>query len=389
MKSILLCLLFLGALSGFGLGRLSASPHSQGLGVISGTVENGTLGATVPEGLEVKLESEAGGDALVSRTAIVSPDGRFEFRDVPVGEVVLYIVSTEYAGVSYQSVVHISLLPVELPIYENTSSTVSLRFLGHTMVVNRAEKGKEVLEVFDLVSLENTGDRTIVPDLGATEGMADLLRFSLPAGARELDVASDLQGGTFVQVEKGFALTSLVTPGRHEVSFSYELPYKGSTADLGRTFPFGSGVFRLLVPEDLGEVRSGQLRSREGVSLGERFYRVLESEPLEPSQVLALSVEGLPRRSLAHRWWDASLGGLTSVAGIPALLGIALLALLVYAFLRAKPTPHSRQALVQTIAQLDNSFERQQISESEYRLRRQELKTLLLQVASREQVSST
>jgi uncharacterized membrane protein len=345
----------------------------------------------MPQPLEVRLEARSGNQVLVSRTTTVQADGQFEFSNVPAGANVSYIVSVEYQGVVYGTAFSDTSLPVVVPIYETVASTQALTIVGHTMVVTEASARDSVLAILELVALDNTGDRTIVPnlqgapDLQGVPGMADILRFSLPSGARGLDVASDLQGGTFVQVERGFALSSPIPPGRHEVSFSYQLPYKDTQADLTRTFPFGAEVFRLLIPLHLGTVESDWLRLREQTPLGGTVYQVLESDSMAPGGSLSMTVRGLPRQPWYQRWWNAVGSGTGPRIAVPTILGVALLAVLAYALIARKRVEESREALVQAIAELDDAFERNEIDEQDYQQKRRELKARLLHLAAQEQ----
>ena len=128
------------------------------------------------------------------------------------------------------------------------------------------------LEIFEVV---NDTDTTYVP---GPEPMS-LLRFGLPPGASDLEVNTRLLGADAIQVDRGFAVTSSVPPGAHEVMYAYSFPYTGDEMELSRSFPFGAAGLRFLAAPDVATIVSGDLEGPETVEVGGRSLQLLSPAP--------------------------------------------------------------------------------------------------------------
>jgi hypothetical protein len=213
----------------------------------------------------------------------------------------------------------------------------------------------------------------------------DLLRFSLPAAATNLDVQSSLRGGQILQVDLGFAMTSPVQPGTHEIAYTYFSPYKGGKLTFAHALPFGADTFQVLFIEGLGNVTSSGLDEMELLILEQRVYQRLEAHDLSVDASITLDFTGLPEPSLGQRWWDAATGEDFLKVAIPGAFGMALLALLAYLLLcRREPLtataggPGQHHPLTEAIARLDDRFQQREIGKQEYIHRRRELKSQIL-----------
>ena len=117
--------------------------------------------------------------------------------------------------------------------------------------------------------------------------------------------------------------------------------------------------------------------------IGDASYRVWEARSLEPGAVLLTELRGLPQPSLWQRTRDGFSDGQYLQVGIPSLLGLGLVALLVYALMLQRRTPvpaltsgpshgtprEDVDALLEEVAHLDNLFEEQRVPGPEYRRR--------------------
>ena len=108
----------------------------------------------------------------------------------PGGFGIGYILSAQYAGGFYffERDYPLPPEPVELLVYESTSDGEAVRVKVHTLVINGADADTGLMNVLALVGLENSGDRTFVPDVPQA-GMMSFLRFSLPLSAGGVDVS--------------------------------------------------------------------------------------------------------------------------------------------------------------------------------------------------------
>ena len=362
------------------------STHAQETITIEGQLENRTADAETPQGLMVALNIFRLGENLETREAETNADGRFSFKRVPGGQGFGYIISTEYQGATYtfESDYPMPQEPVTLVIYESTSSGDAIKVMTHTLVVNAADSTAQVMNALELVGLENTGDRTFVPDL-SRPGIMDMLRFSLPSTVIDLDVQSSLRGGQILQVDLGFAMTTPLPPGSYEIAYTYQASYSGGKLTFPHALRFGAGTFRVLLLHGLGQVNGVGLKETEHLVLGDRDYQRLEAYDLNAGASITLEFVGLPEPSLWQRWQDAVSGENFMRVAIPGAFGIALLALLGYVLSRKKEPPVAtaegpgqHPALMEAISRLDDRFQHREIGKQEYLQYRHELKGQLL-----------
>ncbi len=392
-----------------GGGVLSAQQETT----LAGRVVNGTEGATLPPGLEVFLHAfdrESGG--VTTQTAVVDSDGAFSFPVSLAGGDKAFAVAVEHAGHRYGS----QLTAPEnwpddltLTVHESTRDIGVVSVQQHVMILGQVEKSARVMEAVELVTLTNESDRTLVPDLAnAGPGMFSFLRFSLPPGATDFDIQTDLVGGEIIPVGTGFALTAPVEPGRHNVTFRFAFPYDGTSLSYRQNLLQGADAFRVMTPARLGNIRVNGLTPAPSIEIDGAVFNVWERMEIPPGQGVLLDLSNLPQPSL----WQRFTGRITDVglwlAVIPATLGATLAIALLYGAARrprtatdgqdipaaaANPmssltseqrqlmlTPECRR-LVEQVAALDHQFQQGQLPESEYQTRRAALKKDLLAAA--------
>ena len=129
----------------------------------------------------------------------------------------------------------------------------------------------------------------------------------------------------------GFAITAPVQPGRHQVSFTFTVPYAGDALAWRDNTLQGAESLRLLIPDEFGDIGVGGLAALEPLTLGEITYRVWGTENLAPGAGVDLQLSGLPEPSWVTklgnplseaRFWYGAIpvtGGRD--AGLPAGLG--------------------------------------------------------------------
>ena len=386
MRAVLVAWALLLAL---GLMPLSAAAQEVVTTVtIEGRVENGTEGEVVPDGMVVTLEVFQQGTSVETVGTVADANGVFSFDGVAGGEGFGYIIVTSYGGVEYsfESDYPLAADTTTLVVYETTSLSENVRVVAHTLVVNSLDSNERMITAVELVGLENSGDRTFVADL-SQPGEMQLLRFSLPPGAVDLDVGSNLSPGQLLQVDLGFAVNSPIPPGRHEVTFAYSAPYHGGTLDFAQAFPFGADVYRVLVLQGLANVSGDGLMEMAPLSFDESVYQQLEARDLDAGARIELRFTGLSQPSLWQRFSDALSGDSFVVAALPAAFALGLVALIGYAFLTrgarstmaASPVGVEHGAgLIEQMARLDDRFQRRELGTEEYLDRRRETKARAL-----------
>lgn len=282
--------------------------------VVEGRAVNGSGDNTPEFGLLVTLhqESTAGHEDSETTTDV---DGKFRFEGIENIIGASYGVSTTYQGVMYGLDVEPSQqnLPIELVVYEAVDDESAFAIEGASLLIVQADEPR-TLWALEIITVANRSNTTYVP---GTDPMK-LLRFSLPPGARDLNVETSLPGEA-VQVDLGFALTSEIQPGEYEVMFSYMLPYEGSDAVLPRSYPHGTQGLRVLALPEVGAIESDAMGTAEPVLIGSDVYQILVAEDLPAGTKFTVSLSGLAQPSFGDRvsrvWGNvrpeyAALGGL-------------------------------------------------------------------------------
>ena len=358
---------------------------------IEGRVVNGTAGEEAPFGLTVTLSVFRLGDLQDTRETVTGADGGFAFIDVPGGEGHGYILSAEFGGIvyTYERDYPLTVEPVTLMVYESTDSRDFIAVSSHSLVVGGIDPDSQTIEILELVGLENSGDRSFLADLSqAQAGQMAFLRFSLPTTVTDLDVQSSMRGGTILQVDRGFAMTTPVKPGEHEIAYSFRTSYSAGRLTFDHGLPFGAAAFRVLLPEGVGRVSSQELQEMEPLTLGDRTYQGLEGNDLQAGARVVLNFTDLPQPSLLARVRSAATDDAFVLVSIPIALGAWLLALLGYVLLRsgrpasaAAGVQADHAAVISSIALLDDRFRNGEIERQEYLRERWELKDRLLMPA--------
>ena len=318
----------------------SGAIHAEEPVTIAGRIVNGTQGEPAPGGLEVILHVIRENGDLDLTSGATNPDGGFRFEDVAVEEDSTYALTASYLDVPYSIRLDPAALEalVELTVYQTVGSLDDIRVGADFLLLREIEGDSTNLAAFAVVTLTNGGDRTFVPDLTRPASMG-FLRFSLGDGTSQPEVSSDLPGGEIISVGTGFALTAPVTPGAHQVTYRYLVPYENGSLELDRSFPLGAESFRLLLEEGLGTLRlPSPLNPLEPAESEGKSYRVWGATDLEQGIRLTLHVDGLPEAGALSRLGDAVTDGPYFKIGIPAAVGLVLASLLLYGlFARQAP----------------------------------------------------
>ena len=327
------------------LGITPAALYSQSPATspVSGVLVNGTQGGAIPANATVLLH-QFGLDSGSVDTYETTTDaaGAFRFDNVPTtpenGSAAVVAI---YGGTRYSEVLSPSetSAPVSLTVYELTRDVGVVATTEQSIIVAGIDTATRRMAAVQLFTLENRSDTTLVPDLSAPPmiGQFSFLRFSLPVEAANLDVSTDLVGGEVIPVGTGFAITAPVQPGRHQVSFTFTVPYEGDMLAWRDNTLQGAESLRLLIPDEFGDIGVGGLPAQEPLTLGEITYRVWGTESLAPGAGVDLQLSGLPEPS-----WITRLGNPLSEArfwymAIPVAVAALLASLLIWGVWR-RPT---------------------------------------------------
>jgi uncharacterized membrane protein len=334
---------------------------------VSGTVVNGTAGASVPPGLEVtaaQLDSE--GRQVDLRRGALGPGGDFRIEGFGNSPGLHYVVSAGYRGVNYTVVVDGGPSEVEarLTIYETTRDESVVTIPADTMFVAPREDGAiEVLQQFRIV---NTSDRTYVGASG--DDSRAVVTLPVPRGAFDLAPVEGIDSERVFGAGGGMALSEPLQPGETALSYLYRVRVPAGLWPLERRVFYPTERLDLLVRVPM-RVSSTDLRPHTEAEVEGESYRVFRGGPLDAGYVVVAEVTTAAGVSVSL--W-------VGLAAIMAVL-LALLATAGWARRRSRRTrPSRREELVDAIARLDEQFEAGGMEEEAYRRRREEIKARLL-----------
>lgn len=188
-------------------------------GNISGTIDNQT-GAALPSGLKVKVRSfEHSGDPSAGPTEIasfdttVNADGTYVVKDVEIPESQIFIAELDLNGITYQTefaVVDAGMTELALPpltVYATTEDLTALKIDSMQMYFDFANT--DTVQIFSVYSITNTGDKTILINMGADQ-IVPFVAF--PLNSKGLGYEASQNSAAFVPTTDGFAMPPSETP---------------------------------------------------------------------------------------------------------------------------------------------------------------------------------
>lgn len=368
-----------------------ASAQTPGKGVISGRVTSGSASSAPVGNAEVNLYSMQGQAELPVRTTRTDASGRYTFTGLPVGPGYAYVAFTTFQKVEYLSArVQLSdqkpVQTADVVVYNSSPDSSAVHVKSATVVILGVDSTIQAVSVLETFILENPTKQTFLPTSEGPEGPMGLLRFSLPADATGITASGELSSRQVIQTNKGFGTDQPLRPGQTEVTFSYQIPYRGDSRKYAfdMTMPYPTQQFRLLVGPNGPKVTSPQLRQDAPAPIWGDKYLVLAADNVAPRARFEIALSNLPVNIWflrpQNRWLWAAAAALASVLIAAALL---LWRRSRRALSAAREAEHAdRERLVAAIAELDGRYESGQIEESAYRDERELHKRRLIALMS-------
>ena len=357
--------------------------QESGIVTVTGSVVNGTDGASLPEELEVFLlvidEDE---EAIVERVStIVDGDGDFAIDAPALGPGQFYrVVADDGVYTPYKDITNPNDEPQPtLTVFDRTTALDDIAIDSYGVVFPVIDPAARTIAVLAAVSLMNNGDEVFVADLAdpALTGLK-LLRFNLPEGYAALNVESDLPSGNVMEINTGFALSNPVPPGEWDLVISYTASYEQNTFSYPFRLPFGAQQVSFLIPEGQGELTGLDLERIDTVVLNETTYVQYEGTDYARGTQLDVVITGLPNPGFDSQLLDFFRSTQFQIA-LAITVGLMLAGGLAAYMIVRRPTsddgdpmqtPASvsldRTAIVAAIADLDRRHDAGEIDESSY-----------------------
>jgi hypothetical protein len=356
---------------------------------VSGTVVDGTAGAKLPPNLTLTLQ---GVDAShqFSSAGTTAPDaqGHFAFPGVTLTSGVNYVVTTEYDGAAYAADVTVAdgtPAPVTLSIYEPTTSDAALKLASASWVFGALDATSQQITVLEMFTLTNTGDHTYVGDHRGDPGsdapgvQPRTIRITLPGGASDFSPLAGLDPSTVLPVANGYVDTAAVTPGDHQIVYSYKIAYADGVVEIQKPLSYPTDKLSFLVPDVGLQLRSDKLTSTSKVSMQGHTFVALSGTNLPANADVTVDVLGLPDPPTSRLSPD-----LMRILGLGIVVPLLAAAFTLGSRRGAPPRPRrvpaasDERALLTMIAALDDRYAAGAISAERYQQQRERRKRELI-----------
>lgn len=362
-----------------------------GFGNVSGSIENKT-GTDLPADLKVTLhgydhgaDPSAGPQEVFSQEGSVRPDGSFVFENIEIPVNRIFIADVMFDGTAWQSsfaVVKEGDTAVTVPPITLYSKTEDISKL----VVDESriffEYGTDSIQVFNVYSFRNTGDKTIVVKLN-DKGEVPFIKS--PAGSSGFGYEPMQDGEKFLQTDNGFAIPPS-TNSYGLIAFA-SVP-RAKELQFSQQFVLPVPTVTVFVPEGV-TVKADQATDL-GVQTMQNFkFQIYELKGVGADQKLSLAISGTPKESSAPAATTETTSKQNILLGAGAL-GVALILAGAWMYLRdrkrgegvggeegEKDEFESSEEVMDAIIALDDLHRDRRISDEAYQKRRMELKEIL------------
>lgn len=297
----LICALSLFVLFPHGPAIVNAA--STNTGHISGQLLDASQNNTPVTNQSVTLQLAQGNTSRDFITLATDAQGRYSFNALQSDSTVQYAIYTLYQGAQYvTNLIDLSKnadQQVNLTVYDATTSTTKLSIVQATIQIEKPNQQTGMLSISEAFSFENRSNTTYVGSLDASQGKPNALLFALPTHARFLSLNTGFDGSRAIQVDTGFATNAAVLPGLSSFSFSFQVPYSGSSYYFSYTPVYPIFTLSLLMPLDI-LVNTPQGLSAQGPTNTQAgTYQTFAAQTLRANQAVQVNLAGLPVPTIA------------------------------------------------------------------------------------------
>jgi len=269
----------------------SADSITSTLGTVSGVVIN-TNGGDIPIGTEIILHIFDQVQQVFTTTTKLDDNNSYLFTDVemPIGRT--FVTTIEFKGATYGSRIvtiqeETDTLDMPIQVYETITDPTVLSIDRLHLFFDFIDE--ETLQIGELYIISNNSGKTLVPE---NEGEATV-SFSIPEGAKDLQIQNGSIGDRFISTSNGFADTIPVYPGagNYQMMYSYEMPYNNKLT-LEKYLPIRTNAVVILIPENGLKIKGENIqdmgtRDAQGV-----VYHMYSAGNFSPAETLQLTISG-------------------------------------------------------------------------------------------------
>ena len=293
--------------------------------------------------------------------------GSFIFENIEIKEDALYWLSIFYQGIGYTELFDVvsDNKNLVLKVYDTTTSDEAISIYNSSILFSDVDHLNRELSIIEMITLQNTSNLTYVQG----SGPMDLLRFGLPEGAIDLIIDTEIANADWVQIDKGFALLASVTPGKHELMYAYKIPYSGSDTSFVKNWRYGSNNLRIVVPENLLQIKTNITGDFELLNLEGMNYEVQEAKDIKRMEKMEVFISDLPEPTIFELVKEKFVTAEYMYIA-PTSLGLFLLiglSVFIWKNRQTKNKNQDAQLINQMINNLQKEFKQGKISEEKYK----------------------
>ncbi len=372
--------------------------RAQEIGEIEGVVTNGTTNGFV-EGVTVTLTVFRDTVPVESLEAVADAEGRFGFDSLDPSPGMSYVVSTNYRGVDYTTQ-PASLTgpsaPFHLVVYETTTVDDDISILSASMAIPSVDATTGLIQVLEVITFVNRGDRTYVGQLFTDPENGGVLRLHLPPGSLDIELGQGFGDDDPLPAPDGMLGRSPVPPGDFNTVYAYKLPFVDEASAIVKFYAYTVEKATFLISTSGPRPSSMVLTDVQTVNINGDQNFSLSGRNIQAGEPLAVVLSGLPQLLPP----GAGDGGV-SLETVLRSVGIAAIAALFAGVTlytvrgrnrRLVPVgselrqlhalEEERLALIASMADLDDQFEAGRLAHESYqstrRRRRQRLVDVML-----------
>ncbi|MCP4362271.1 MAG: cytochrome c [Chloroflexi bacterium] len=362
--------------------------------IVSGLVVNGSTAVEVNDAQVILRAFNTNFEPALTMTTTVDSGGRYTFELTDVLPDWVYLATAEYNDLSFNSnAVQLSRenpeLDLPIIVYDTSSDPDVVSIEQIHMILSFVPGG---LQVSELYVFNNDANAVFVGETGnAIEGTVAI---QIPAGAAEVDfrrafgsLDNFVPAPEVIQTETGWADTLPLRPGTGSANLlvSYQLSYEdGLLLAHPLTYPLNN-VTAILTDDNVTVGGDGWQSQGAQTTGGSTFISYMNSS-LTGAEALSMELDGRP-----HQLSDSQGNTIATrndtqelIIGLSAF-GLALIAglFLVRKWQMGEDTADDdaeAQALLETIAELDDAYEAGDIGQSDYAQQREQLKADLIAI---------
>jgi hypothetical protein len=379
--------------SAFALATGHLSTQVPSAGHISGQLLDGSRQNAPVANQSVTLQLAQGQTARDLLSLTTDAQGRYAFGGLQSDASEQYALYTLYQGAQYVSdLIDLGKSPVQLvdlTVYDATTVSTNLAVVQASVLLEKPDAQSGRLTVSEDFFFENLGLTTYVGRLDASPNRPNALLFSLPSGASLLSLAAGFDGYNTIQVDGGFASDAAVPPGTSEFSFSFQVPYSGTSYRFTYQAVYPTLSLALLTPTNLLTTPQG-LDSQGPTNTKTGTYQLFLVKTLRAHSRVGAQLAGLPalRAQIAPTAFNASLLWLVALLCVLLLLcGVGGYAYFARKSRAARGAGNpgaqrgapaaSKDMLLRELLELDKAYEAGRLNRAAYRERRERVKARL------------